>query len=350
MLRTPRPGTPGVYDAQVSFLPESPELHAITGEYDQSSRGYDDRVSAAFALAGLVRRSLRFASDSPESPLLAPGNLSNDQTTNCYGYSIVLSEVLESAEIPHSVVVANQHAFIAMADKATNSTIMVDTPTRQFYSDISGAFKPELSDNPQTAVLDSSVIIRQSGYADKSKTVDANPWLSFTNQEIDIRCISEQRLVRDQLLMARIFSPEHGREVLEAYSRFRHLVKVNSAEQAYSELTRLKEAYPDIDRRNRLSEPRGLVKRLGELSLEYQALDTIEIVKSSTQPFSEDFYFKLWPIDMQYKLARQTRNSDLLKDSLDQYNELYESTTNPRLKRQIKERLARRTTTLTINL
>lgn len=342
-IKTPHPDTPGVNADQLSILSRSPEFLAIEEELNTSPNTYDDRVSASYALAGLVRRSLRFANDSPVRPPLTPNNLSHDQTTNCYGYTVVLSEMLESVDLQHSIVVANQHSFAAMTDETTKNTSMVDAPTRQFYCDISHAFEPDLSTDPPSAVLDSTVIIRQSGYADKSKTEDAHPWLSFVPRSSDSRTISEQRLVRANLLMARIYSPDQGRSVLGHYSRFRNSMHSSNYLGAHKEIVNLKGTYPDIDRRNKLKEPSRLIRELAVASYISESLDVIDVIKSSTQPLSEDSFFKIWPIDMLHKVGKAASSGELIKKSLEQYDNLYESTNSSNLKRLIREKVASRT-------
>lgn len=310
-------------------LLESAEFAAIKSRYNSNSGTYDDRVEAAYSTAELLRRTLTFSDHTRRQPELTPEWVAAHHTTNCYGHSIIMSECLEQLNIDHHIGFANQHGFVLLEDTESGRVNLIDTPVEKLCIDITPALGGIALDNYANELggvnyLWGNTILRRSHFGDKERALARRPWMSFKTTDSSFPWSKEDTEESANRLILRTYTPQQGRQVLLSFDNFIHAVSRRDTLRAHEWIQGLSGTYPDIDKRNRLSAPSRLVRGLGEKAMINEALSDIQIIENSLLPFTDDIILRLWPIDKRRGLGVQVRSGSLLRQSMDEYDQLYE--------------------------
>lgn len=93
----------------------------ILDGWDEYSRHKNPSFCQTIAFAKLVQEgitndlSFRNILSSPEIRL-EPDEIARNKSTNCYGNTIITSEVLEAFGVDHYIAFVNQHSFVWLQD------------------------------------------------------------------------------------------------------------------------------------------------------------------------------------------------------------------------------------------
>lgn len=262
----------------------SRELRIIKTEFQSSDMYFDDMVEAARAVGGVVRRTLRFKVREKDDAAIDPNNLAETNNTNCHGYTIINSECLSEINVPHFVGFANGHSFIMMLGVENQEVFLLDTPTREFYTDVTAAVtsKPldqfcrgeDFSDN----LFDTTGLINIMQNR-KNKNHEEYPWLTH-NKLHRIWNMSQAELDHGNMIQLRLYPPETGRDVIEAYARLSAHVERDELDEAIVELMRMQGLYPEMDQRNNGGYARKLITKLvnsGQFDAAESAVGVLEL-------------------------------------------------------------------------
>jgi hypothetical protein len=316
----------------------------VMDSYEESSKTHEDNVTYALEAAEIVRRTLNFKRDTRARPYLSPENLETDKSTNCYGYTIVASELLEHIGIPHYVAYANGHAFVLLHDEAHGKSFMIDSVTKELNMDISDMTSPESRDTSSEAFsfqyLDGMAVLENAGFDDIYEATMDNLWLTFAdNRLMQNWTLRREDFKRKSRIIMTTFPPSQGRPLLQNYNNFIHAGKIDDVGEAYDLIQEMDGMYPEIDRRNRFRLPEKLVKELVRAGLIVEALSVAGVVdKSIMLSGSKDADVRCWPADMYYLVGQMTENKDIVRSALQNY-EMVESeidSDNTRLRDEVE--------------
>lgn len=332
-------------DIRTSPLLDSQRLRRIRAVYEASPKDFDDGIEAAGEIGGLVRHTLRFKNASPGDNHFTPDNLGNNPKVNCYGMTIVASELLESMGIDHAISFANEHSFLTLLDG--DKVYMVDPTDKNFSHYIHDAIGGERIDQQLATqnrfasnTLYADVIIgKVSKSANKGavEIIETHPWLSFSNR---FRLSSGELRQIDQMLVMRTFHPDDGREMLEGYLRARTAFLNGELGSAVDALCKITGLYPEADTRNRQGVARQIIASLVKL----QRYDEAAVVMASVADSMENDTSNntLFPIDVIRLVGDKARSVEILTDALTAYkNENgdranYSATKTARMIRRLK--------------
>ncbi|MDB5166949.1 MAG: hypothetical protein JWN26_94 [Candidatus Saccharibacteria bacterium] len=309
-------------------LLESTRFLTIQAAYDISKKTYEDQTEAAYATAHLVRQTLRFDTYEKRTDWVTADDVSEDQTTNCHGYSIVTSECLDQIGIPHYVGFANQHSFILLQTPNGMRTNLIDTAVKQLYVEIDGAIgEPPLAKQMDDATsaanqLNTDIVLARSEFVDTNAAIYERPWLNFGANKLTTRRYSSSESY-DNILMLRSYQPEQGRQILESYANFMLAMRRDAFDTAHDSLQPLDGEYPDTDRRNRFREPSRLVRELARGGRMAHALHDIEVVENSLWA-TKDIVVHLWPSDQRRRLGILSTHTELIDMAIDEYEAIAE--------------------------
>jgi hypothetical protein len=311
-------------------LLESARFREIKANYDGSDGSYDDAVEAAYLTAGLIRSCIQFSDHTPDQPALTPDWVGSSHKTNCHGHSIVASECLEYLGIEHYIGFANQHSFLLMQDVESDRVNLIDTPVEKLCVDITPALgaialQESRKEAGSATYIQGDTILQRSQFGNKYRALERRPWLSFLAGKGDnyvFRPAGEQ--TRAGQLILRSYEPKQGREVLLAYDSFIHATLRRDVPTAHEWMQGLDGTYPDIDRRNNLRAPTRLVRALGMRALVDEALGDITIIENSLRPFTKDLVMRLWPADERRRLGVKVNSAEIIRQTLESYDEIYE--------------------------
>ncbi len=307
----------------------SDRFQEIKNHYENSSKEYSAATDAAYDTATLIREEISFSPHTANQPALSPDWINTGHQTNCHGHSIIASECLDELGIEHYIGFANGHSFLLMQDNDSGRVDLIDTPDKKLCIEITPALggialQESINQKGSANFISGNTILNLSKFDDKELGFYRRPWLSFA-KKADSSFWSEEHKDRASQLILRTYEPEQGRAVLLSYDHFIHAILRNNTLEAHQWLEDLDGTYPDIDRRNHLRAPTQLVRSLGMKALTDEALRDIQIIKNSLEPFTNDLILNLWPADERRRLGVRFGSRRMLKDSLEDYDRIYES-------------------------
>lgn len=314
----------------------------------EGTKHYDSAVfSAADYIAQTVHHSLEFKTDKENFVPLTPKNIRKNQTTNCYGYTVVQSECLSEAGIPHYVAFMNTHALTVVTGSGNTNPWIVDPLAPQInapiHQNVSRLNKQiidqDIAKYGRGSARFYSRAFTQQLSTDKSfeELVAYNPWLSCSPEKslsyrISHDTVHESSIYgsSDEVLIMSLFDPEDGRKALEAYSALRVAIQTNKRADAYRAFKKLGRYYPDIDIRQKPHDLTKLAQELGSIGCIGMAK---RVVDDSMESFtaSADPRFKIWQADVYRSLGNIAHNPQMIQEALDIYKSALSSTKYPKI-------------------
>lgn len=326
-LMTPRTNiAEQVPSIQRAPLLESQALRTEIAAYNTTAKTYDDKVTTAFGISGIVRKSLNYKSFFKHTELLTATTLAQSEHTNCHGYVAVLSECLEQAGIEHYIGFANGHSFVPIGDEATAQYTLVDPVTRKYSGDITSAlegediFKQFKAGLPTaTTYFHTDKMLKLRGLTSRtSELTEKNRWISHENPNNPWR---REQPPHNYLLQMKVLPSTTGREALVHYANAMVEINRKNSDGATKELAALAGIYPDMDVRNDFE----LARNARSLALQQQkwgnALVIAEVIDKSAiaQDSPRGRYFKP---DTLRKVGNLTGIAELLGAAIDSYTEI----------------------------
>ena len=259
-----------------------------------------------------------------------PEAIAETGKTNCFGLSIITSEILSSMGIKNSIIFANMHSLVFADDamildpstpqlnkSSTDNIISIVDPRYELAEKESGSGR-------MAAWLSPNELMR--GIGKGSITRDMLEWLSFTKNTRDYRGYREDTLKRNDLLMTSLTPDAMGRKALESMANYQIAVMRGLDDRASEILLGMKGMWPEIDNRNLGNEKLFLNKHLlrqGKKGVSNFA-EQVDAVSSSVTELSGSVRAALWKPDLFRKVASQNKNIDMMHLAVKCYRDIYE--------------------------
>lgn len=298
---------PEVYDFLADF--SSIELAYIKQISEEIEPTYEEEP--LHLLAQLVHDKYSFKKFKYGDSVLDPSAI-KEGDVDCYGYTLVLSQMLSHVNINHSVAFANTHAFIL-----ANSGDPLDC---NYY--LLDALSPEISGKINDESICHKDCIQNEYFAINmetylNNTIDCNnleqfllthPWTHFKNKQEPANATDRSS---KQNIYAKLFSPEDGTKILYAYDELRQSIANINLSRAYLLSKFVTQNYPEIDIRNKPYTMQTLIKKLGELGLSELASLTIDRTANARQ-IKGMVSHCIWQSNEYKKLGLQTGKPEFL--------------------------------------
>jgi hypothetical protein len=334
-LLTPRKDiaelSPGVSRSE---LVTSQRLRRIEGVYLSSERQFTDRTEAADEVGQLVRHTLLFGSLASTGRLWSRNAETDSVETNCFGHSIVASELMDELEIPHTISFVNGHSFITLFDGESDQAHMVDPPSKNLFLDIDGLVHgthslqqlQNATEHHQVAtnIIDTEGLMARIPRKPRAQLIEEHPWLSIGSTMSGVNQDTQTGFDKTQLIM-RTYLPETGRQVLQYYGMVGQRMLEREYLQAAEEAGALFGLYPELDARNKLAPAVTLRHELGRLGAVEAMQDLAAVIDSSlwygdpTEDRTANRYF--W-LDTLRHIGSKFEDPELIEIARDGYKDL----------------------------
>lgn len=222
-------------------------------------------------------------------------HVENEQVADCYGFTLVASELMERADIPHFIT------YINLAYMNGHSTLLV--PLGDGRLRLADPLRPDLNhdatsdlDTPglleslaakphekHSVKFDALAMAHQLGM-DWSEFIREFPWMSAKKDSGRY----PGKEPKGQTLIASIFHPAEGRYVLETHARFLKAINEEDFLLAAHLLSSLRDLHPTIDLRQRHPEIRILSQNLARIGFTELARSSIEIYINGIAKVADD--------------------------------------------------------------
>lgn len=322
------------------------------------------RVEAADAIAKDVNAALWFpmrthgSDDFAEFDINWPvqlESLESKQMTDCFGYSIVTSEILSECSIKHWLAYANGHMFLAIPPASIKEAdscdvylldplsphlnqYMGDALVRGTVEELAGAIS---SGERGVAMIDAERISHNVGHSYRELALK-HGWLVHDNGGLfkgrDIFFNGDeskdyaQFLSQKRIIMS-VFGEDVGRHMIEEYVEFRAAVANNDIESACVGIKNMSGVYPEIDARQSHEEIKVIVDALCKNGNSILAVQVVEEYFDSNFSVSGDSRLPEAKGDFLRRIFRYSDDDRVREKAVDAYSV---ARTNPRC---FKERL-----------
>lgn len=310
----------------------------------------DIRIDAALQISQQVGRSLWFPEKGPSGndfedlgiPFPIPlDTLTEKQTTNCYGYTILTSECLEAAGIPHYVGFTNDHAAIMLPQG--NGFYYLDSLYPRLNQELGNAVRRggQVSVNQDielygrgAIMVDTEAMAINIGTTLSSMPLSVRSWMVHSNSGALSVSAGEMGGSTASLpsgssrLVMSLYEPATGRHVLEQYVTLD--CALNGEQQditkAISALNSIIAIYPNIDARQRHDEVRRLCTHIAARDPE-QAATIAEKYFDESFAITQDTRVAMAKADILRLIARVGRSGPIARLAIQTYEEVM---THPR--------------------
>lgn len=289
---------------------------------------YTERViGEAHTISYIVSRTLDYETGHTTRNGLSPESISS-QKSDCFGYTMVLSECLEQAGIDHLLAYSNGHAFTVVTDRKSYAW-MIDGLSPCLNDDLYRAsnrldfegLPGQLEVNGRGAIrFSSSLYSQRLSLKDSFQALcEKNPWMKVSSS-----CgAPESRFGnsdRENTLIVSLFTPEKGRIAFEGIRNFEYLLSKNRKPEAYRTLKMLHGIFPEIDSRNNLPTIRDFIRELAAKGYVTMAQNAAEVVTSAQgQNLSRDIRLVLRRGDLLRDIGRISSNQEILERAIQAY-------------------------------
>lgn len=248
------------------------------------------------------------------------------QAANCYGYAYVTSEIFDEVGIEHWIGYAGgplPHAFLLLPPSAgteVDGIYYVDPYFRDLSHEMDRSIQrigtprliQEVDANGRSAfMLNAYNFAAELGerYSDMSAQL---PWLVYAkDQNHHYREQKTQsRHDRKHLIVATVYDSVTGKDMLDAYGRYKQAIETDDKERAIQMIERLAGIFPSIDARQDHQDIRILVDWLACQGRTSEALDTLNNYFKSFE-LSSDTRIPETYADIQLQIAQRVGSAAL---------------------------------------
>lgn len=296
---------------------QSPHPHLVTPErpaqpfLETLPTGPAPLAETIDAARFATRQALRYADGKIEVTTkdgTVFDTLKKEQTTNCYGYATVLSEVLSRSNVEHFMGFGNGHAFtiVPSPDGLRLEDALCDDLSGTIGKAISQAEIESIPGQLERyrragVILNAQVMVAQRG-----NTVEAlkgrYPWLDYGGDLPRRRDYDSERGDPGQNFAISLFAPAVGRAVLQQTARLSYHTNRGQYNQALKHLRAIRGLYPEMDARSKHKTIKDLSSGLATAGDYIGAKDAMNYYFSSFGP-SKDPRFAIAEGDMSRQLA-----------------------------------------------
>ncbi|MGI9028248.1 MAG: hypothetical protein ACR2FM_05430 [Candidatus Saccharimonadales bacterium] len=287
------------HDQKYEQLPTTPSLEVIM---------------YAAQIQEKVRANLRFEPDSSIDDIEQTGK------TNCVGYTLKGSEQLEQADIQHYVGFINGHATLLVP--TSQDIWLLDMLSPELNQPLRNVLTlyGQASENRSMARLNSVQLLQQTDL-DWESGFDKHPWLRAMQvcTQISGRDSDYDRTERSYSLIASLFKPEFGRNLIYQYAKFNEAYDACNLLAASNAITNMAGYYPDIDMRgDSAKKVKSVVRRLA-IAGQFSEADAVTDAFFSSFSVSQDSRVGEYKADCLRYIAQHSGQKTLAKRALELY-------------------------------
>ena len=309
-----------------SPLLESPRLKRIVAAYKEvgDTPQFGDTIEAVTAVGSLVRHTLNFASlNASGIPRLKPEELQENPVTNCYGYTVVASEILDKIGIEHYISVANEHAFIVVFKPHSDKAFMLSVADKELYTDITDVIGSQHPlDQLATGELFAENEFDSQRLAEKIEDEDVRkelfakrPWLHFESEH---KSRFAEPKPRDFKPVMRTYPSYPGRGIIKEYFEFLYQTHKGDAAAAVEAAENLEGVFPEVDPRNNMRDARLLLNRL-EAERRYDDMLALSGAIDASLGAAESTKNAFFHPDTTRRVGMRTNDPELVAEAIAQY-------------------------------
>ncbi len=291
----------------------------------------DDPLAGADYISRIVHGDYLYAPLQPNSEnRFTPETIDQNRTTNCYGFTVILSELLSLREIPHYVAFANTHAFVIATDQEKARLIDAQAPYLNAsidYRDSDEFDSARLSvatigGHAALKLFSNDLLAAAGNYAGDDR-IRRHEWLSFAPDDPASRFRSDDQRELDHTLMTTIVEPETGRQMLNNLAIFMQSYCCD-LDLAHKSVVAMREIFPEVDRRNIAGGWLPVETYLRRMSgREMSAfLIGVEALSQSFTNVSSDISLAVWGADRVRRAGSRTGDADLVEKSIEMYDQV----------------------------
>lgn len=340
-LVTPHPATASEQRQQQTLAQSIETIPHLSNEAAQA-----EIVECAEQVAQTVSETLAYQSFADKSRTLSPEQLATDQISNCYGFTVVASECLESVGVPHWIGYVNDHACCIVTDEKRSFAWFMSAVSPRMNTMLDATiYTEELQTADQSIEQYGRAVIKFKSheFIDSIDTISnasllsKNEWLTTQSRTTAHYATTDEmahlRQMRSMNLHMSLFSPQAGREMLEHYASMIDCVRHNQFAKAYKHIAALRGSYPEIDVRVQKADIEAAIQRYGSLGLVTLAEKSIESLRESVQ-ISKDPRHDIWTGDKFRKIARHTGSIVCAQQAVAAYSQALKTTKYPKVVEQ----------------
>jgi hypothetical protein len=262
------------------------ERSSLTSEIDPSDVGDcvrlgfetgDSRahIAGADIIASMVHKALWWPENESEAKKVGSSyppslrDLTTVQAADCYGFTIVSSELVERADIKHWVAFANGHATLVLPSEKRSHIHICDPLSPNINQDLTPAIMGEktkyitdVSRLGRAAVLLYTPKIARDIKKKGEDPFARYPWLYRGDYLAAAQSHRDQGEKGHKIVMS-LFKPYFGRPALENYKNMQEALLAGNLTAATDNMQRIGEFYPDMDSRQHHFEMKSLMRYLG---------------------------------------------------------------------------------------
>lgn len=288
-------------------------------------------LARADTLSHIVAKTLWYKSNYGGRHTLDQELTSPDQVTNCYGYSTVLSECLDEAQIGHYFVFANSHTFLVV--NAATAPHLIDPLTPSLNSELATTLPTKQARELPTTVANAgraAIVFNSSVFLDRLKSTEPadvvkqkNVWLShgdklYSNPNLQAYPNAE---LRKHKLIASFYDSLIGRQAIADYTSLSYAIGHDSRQDVLYFVDQLEGLYPELDYRNNDPFLRTYIRALAARDDVESALHIVDTMQTS---FDITGYEKsiAWRPDQYRHIGGIVGSQELLDSAISLYEDL----------------------------
>lgn len=253
-VTTPRPDLASqLTNGSVTSILESQSFQLAVAEYNFAEKSFDNTLFTAKQIANVIHQAVTYESMGHKKATLSGEAIGRTHKANCIESALLISAGLTFANIPHYIAHTNTHTLILLEDASSHRYGLINTDSRAFTGDITGAISGTLvadqlgkGANFADVILDTKHL-QNNPLLEKTerRKMDKFAWLSFRDKD-DLRVGAD-----DQLLQMRVFSPKIGQHVLRRLYNVNSHINSGDLDSLAADWDQLSGLYPDIDPRTK---------------------------------------------------------------------------------------------------
>ena len=237
-----------------------------------------------------VRKMLRFEPASQSKTPIGDEGITASSRTNCYGYTIALSQALEAEGVEHMIAYAKSHSFVTVRDTTSGQTYSYHDASPKYDGPIDEAVTgqdayDQLAEGKPFAVnkLDTRALLSMRGLTHRIEQLSVqDSWISYQNpNQPYTEHFDMEQYKRSYVLRMLTYPAPLGRHIMKNLYNIRVHLNNRNPEAAAAALLQLRGIYPKTDPRDRLREARELRTMLFKKQLWDMAVQVAEVVDSS---------------------------------------------------------------------
>lgn len=263
--------------------------------------------------------------------------LTEKQVADCFGFTIVASECIDSVGIDHWIGFANGHSGLLLPSEEGQGLHFVDPLSPVLSQDlqhslVSGSTVVEdMSRYGRSAVELNTFSLAHRARGDDFDLLKEHPWLIFKRSEDTVtrefeypddygshREPDSLRPARLKVLMS-VYKPADGRQMLQEYNAFQLAYNQGDFVGAAARVQGMRGSFPQVDARRNHTEIKKIVSELGKHDMVAYARRVMDSYFESFVLMDGDSRFKMAEGDALRVLAREGQDLESAQQAIMRY-------------------------------